>query len=127
METANKVAETSSNSTWGGDFEILNSTNMTVTNVSVEHCDSGTSTETLTVTSMENGVTSGRKSFDTSSGAKDYWIVSFLDNRGNLCTADTTLAFHSSDDLATIILKSQSFVVNIGDRSEEEPYLQKTI
>lgn len=128
METVNKAAATSSDSsTWSGGFEIINNSTMTVTNVSAEHSADGSSTVTLTVDSMLDTSISAKKSFETTSGAKDYWIVSFLDSKGNLCTGNTTLAFHDSDDLVTVVLKGQTFVVNIGDRSEEVKYLQKSI
>lgn len=127
MKTVNETASTSNLDTWSGDFQVVNKSGMTITNVSVEHKSTGCATVTQSEESMADNATSSPATFQTASGTKDYWIVSYLDSRGNLCTGYTTLAYHSDDEGAVVIFYGQTFSVTIGDRASEVKYLQKAV
>lgn len=128
INPAEFVKSTTSASVTTGSMEVANNTGFTITWVAVEHCTSGCSTVTLPAATMTNNTDAGPANFTTGSGT-DYWFVSFLDSKGNLCTGYTTLAYHSSDAGTTveISLQASQFVVAIGGRTSVGEYKQKDL
>jgi hypothetical protein len=85
-----------STTSWNGNLQCINQTGGMISNVSVEHINTGSARVTLTSPSLADSGRSVSKVFTTAKGKTDHWFASFLDASGNLLTGSGTIDFHSS-------------------------------
>jgi hypothetical protein len=90
-----------------GSFTIENKTKGTITFVTGQHIASGHPTDTLTVSSLAAGDTTGKQAFETDTHSRDLWEVSFVNSDGELRTGHKFCGYEESDGNANVIILLQ--------------------